>query len=231
MLIFVLGTGQRGGFVMFVLMWSVALVYVYKFYREETVKKALIVLVVAAVVLFGIMTIFNGRVANNSNVFKAVLKRIFDDNQECAVVAFRYIDSQPIQWGKDWFLSIKDILPGKNEYLQLSYVVFSIMYGSTRGTAPPCIWGSTYYNWGLLGIIIFPFILGFFYHRLYCKFLNKTVSKLRIFIFSAMFVVLGNWVADTPLVLFNQGFITLCLMKFLLVPDVVLTINGRPLNK
>jgi oligosaccharide repeat unit polymerase len=231
MIVFALGTGQRGGFVMFVLMWVVSLLYLYFFYHEKKVKYILIILVVFATLLFALLTIFNGRVASDSNVFRAVLKRVFDDNQECAVIAFRYIDSQPVQWGRDWFLSLLDILPGKNDYLQLSYVVFGIMYGTTRGTAPPCIWGSTFYNWGLLGIVLFPFILGFAYHRLYCSFVSKPITKLRIFIFSAMFVVLGNWIADTPLVLFNQGFITLLLMRVLLVSDVTFTINGKPINR
>lgn len=227
MIMFVLGTGQRGGFVMFILMWAVALLYMYYFYREEKMKKTLITIVVLALFLFAIMTIFNGRVASDGNVIQAMLQRIFDDNQQCAVIAFRYIDSQPIQWGKDWYLSILDILPGKNSYLQLSYVIFGIMYGSTRGTAPPCIWGSCFYNWGWLGIILFPFIMGFCYHKLYCSFAEKPVTQLRIYVFSAMFVVLGNWIADTPLVLFNQGFITLCLMRLLLVPNRALAVSGK----
>ena len=170
MILFLLGTGQRGGFVMFILMWSVALLYTYFFYRDPVIKKMLLLLITMAVVLFAIMTIFNGRVASEGNVVQAMLQRIFDDNQKCAVIAFRYIDSQTIQMGRDWFLSIKDILPGKNEYLQLSYVIFDIMYGSTRGTAPPCIWGSCYYNWGYCGVVIFSFFLGFFYNKIYCEF-------------------------------------------------------------
>mgnify|MGYP005766626627 FL=1 len=230
MIIFVLGTGQRGGFVMFVLMWLVALLYMYKFYKDSQIKKMLIIIVVFAGTLFAIMTIFNGRIRDGGNVVTAMLQRVFDDNQECAIYAFRYIDKQPTQFGRDWFLSIKDILPGKNEYIQLSYVVFDIMYGSTRGTAPPCIWGSVFYNWGYLGVIFFPLLLGFLYHKLYVSFCKKPVTKIRIFIFSAMFVVLGNWIADTPLVLFNQGFVTLYLMKFLLIPDTYVCIGSKRLN-
>lgn len=219
MIVFILGTGQRGGFVMFIIMWTVALLYLYYFYRDKKIRMYLIIIVCIAGVLFGLLTIFNGRVSNNGTVIQAMLKRVFDDNQLCAVVAFRYIDKQPIQYGADWFHSIMDILPGKNEYVQVSYIVFSLMYGSTRGTAPPCIWGSTYYNWGFLGVIVFAFILGVLYHRLYYSFIKGNSSTLRIYIYSAMFVVLGNWIADTPLVLFNQGFVTLCILKFLLIPS------------
>lgn len=230
MLVFLLGTGQRGGFVMFILMWVVALLYLYKTNKSEKIRRFLIIILTVSVVLFAIMTVFNGRVEKGMNLLQAMLKRIFDDNQECAVYAFRYIDSQPTQWGRDWLLSFRDILPGKNDYLQLSYVVFNIMYGSTRGTAPPCIWGSVFYNWSYFGIIFFPFIMGFLYHRLYVSFCKTDITKLHIFIYSAMFVVLGNWIADSPLVLFNQGFITLCLMKFLLIPKVHLIINNHRIN-
>lgn len=214
MLIFILGTGQRGGFVMFVLMVMVALLYLYKIYHDKAVVKTILIVGIGAVLLFGLMTIFNGRVSEGGNVAEAVMQRIFDDNQQCAVIAFRYIDTQATQWGRDWFLSFKDLLPGKNTYTQLSYVVFEIMYGSTRGTAPPCIWGSAYYNFGIIGIIIMPFIMGFLYHKVYYKFCSYPMTKLRIFLYAAKFVVLGNWIADTPLVLFNQGFITICIMTF-----------------
>ena len=216
MIIFVLGTGQRGGFVMFVLIFLVALFYLYQIYREKKILKKIVIIGFGAIVLFATMTIFNGRVGSDGDLVQATLQRIFDDNQKCAVVAFRFICTQNIQWGKDWFLSFMDIFPGKNSYVQLSYVIFDVMYGSTRGTAPPCIWGSAYYNFGFIGIVIMPLIMGFLYHKLYYKFCLHPATKIRIFLYSAKFVVLGSWIADTPLVLFNQGFVTLCIMTLLL---------------
>ena len=216
MIIFILGTGQRGGFVMFILMFMVALLYVYKFYRQKRIRTIIVATAVGSLVLFGFMTIFNGRVATDSNVFQSILSRIFNENQECAVIGFRYIDSKNIQWGRDWFLSMMDILPGKNDYQQLSYVIFKIMYGTDRGTAPPCIWGSTYYNFGWAGIIFMPFIMGFLYHKFYYTFRSREINRLRIFLYSAMFVVLGSWLSDNPMVLFNQGFITLAILTSIL---------------
>lgn len=227
MIVFILGTGQRGGFVMFVLMFMVALLYLYKIYGDKGYMKTLVVIGVVSFALFTMMTIFNGRVGSDGSVLQAVLKRIFDDNQECAVIAFRYINNQEIQFGRDWWLSFKDILPGKNSYVQLSYVIFKVIYGNTRGTAPPCIWGSAYYNFGMLGIVVMPFVMGFFYHKVYYKFCTRPITKLRIFLYSAKFVVLGNWIADTPLVLFNQGFITLCLMSFVLNIDRRIKFTNR----
>ncbi len=218
MIVFILGTGQRGGFVMFILMFVVALLYIYKFYHQRTIKIILLLLISGSLALFAFMTIFNGRVASDGNVIQSLLSRIFNENQECAVIAFRYIDNTAIQWGKDWFLSLMDILPGKNDYQQLSYVIFEIMYGTDRGTAPPCIWGSAYYNFGWFGVVFMPFFIGLLYHKLYYVFRTRKINRLRIFLYSAMFVVLGSWLSDTPMVLFNQGFVTLVILTLLLRP-------------
>ncbi len=217
MTMFLLGTGQRGGFVIFILTCIVALLYIYKIYGDKKIKKTLLAIIGVSIALFSIMTLFNGRVGSDGSVANAVIKRALNDNQESAVIAFRYIDTQPTQYGRDWLLSLKDILPGKNNYTQLAYKVFKIMYGSERGTAPPCIWGSTYYNFGIVGILIFPLLLGFFYQKLYISFSKRELNKLTIFLYSALFVILGSWVDETPLYLFNSGFITVYLLKILLL--------------
>lgn len=218
MLVFLLGTGQRLGFIVFVVIYLVALLYIYRIYRTKSIKIAIMVISIGALLVFMVLTIYNGRVSSGESVFKSVFSRIFNENQECAVVAFRYIDSKENQWGYDWFMSLKDILPGKNEYKQLSYVIFEVMYGTDRGTSPPCIWGSAYYNFGWFGIVLMPFVMGVLYHKLYYVFRKQRINKLRIFLYSAMFVILGLWFADNPLYIFNQGFITIFIMLVLLKP-------------
>ena len=212
MIIFILGTGQRGGFVMFVLIWATALLLVHRYYGESNLRK-LIILGVGFILLFSITTILNGRVSNDGTVVGAMMARIMDDNQACAIRGFRYIIDQPVQWGVDWFSQIIDILPGKNEYQSLATKIFARMNGgSTAGTAPACLWGSAFYNWGWLGVTLFPWILGHFYSYVYMCFVKKPSNKLRIFLYSGEFVILGMWVSDGPMVLFNQGFITVVLM-------------------
>lgn len=211
MIMFILGTGQRGGFVMFVLMWGVALLYIHKYYNEGNLKR-LFLIGALFFIIFSLMTVLNGRVSDGS-VIKAMAKRVLDDNQACAVYGFRYIVNQPIQWGADWFNQIIDILPGKNEYQALSVKIFAIMNGgSTAGTAPPCIWGSAFYNWGWLGVTIFPAILAHFHAYIYRRFMRKKSNKIRLFLYAGAFVILGMWIADGPMVLFNQGFVTIILM-------------------
>lgn len=219
MICFLLGTGQRGGFVTFGIIW-ITVIGRENIMKKKGVGKETLLVVGFVLLLFGIMTVANGRITeDNKNVFGAMLDRFTNDNQLTAVVGFRYIYSQPIQWGKDWLSMIMDILPGKNDYLPVANRVFSIIYGSTRGTAPPCIWGSVYYNWGLIGMIVVPFLLGIFYRILYCRLFRRVVNPLRLTIYSAIFVAVGMWVADSPVVLFNQGFVTLCILAYLLHID------------
>ena len=218
MLVFILGTGQRGGFVMFALIWITAMILISKNYNTKLPKK-IIVISFLFLAIFALLTVFNGRTEKTGSISSAIAARILGDNQQCAVIGFRYIYTQPIQLGKDLLLSLSDILPGKNEYLQLSYIIFGIMYGTTRGTAPPCIWGSVYYNWGIFGIIVFPLIMGIAYHYIYYRLYRRPLTKLRIIIYSGMFITLGMWIADTPLVLFNQGFVTICCMAYVLHID------------
>lgn len=219
MIIFLLGTGQRGGFVIFGVMWLLSLIYNNKFGNQNNMKKIIIVGIIIFV-LFGVMTVANGRVtSDNNNVIGAILDRFVNDNQTTAVTAFRYISSQPTQWGQDWLYMLKDILPGKSDYLPVANRVFEILYGSTRGTAPPCIWGSTYYNWGPIGIVIFPFLLGVFYRYMNCRLFARVITPLRLIIYTFMFVSLGTWIADGPVGLFNQGFIALCILAWILHID------------
>lgn len=218
MLLFVLGTGQRGGFVLAIASLMVALININVFYKKR-MGRVIVLFLFAAIVLFAIMTVFNGRVQDGQNVIQSIVSRIFDANQGSGIVAWRYIITQECQMGHDWLMSVLDILPGKNNYTDLAYSIFEIMYGSTRGTAPPCIWGSVYYNFGWLGLMIFPCILGYFLDYLYCRFISRPITVLRIFCYSFMYVAISSWVAGTIMQLFNQGFITVVILSFLLHID------------
>lgn len=216
MIILLLGTGQRGGFVMFMIIWVIALLYINRYYQENNLKK-IICLGVLFFLVFAFITVLNGRVQNDGSVIGAMMNRILDDNQACAVYGFRYIVEQPTQWGKDWLAQMMDVLPGKNEYQALSVRIFAIMNGgSTAGTAPACIWGSAFYNWSWIGITVFPMLLAHFYAYMYNRFIQKKSNRLRLFLYAGIFVVLGMWIADGPMVLFNQGFVTIVLMGWLI---------------
>lgn len=216
MIIFLLGTGQRGGFVVFLLIWLVYLLFMHKFMQIKNIKR-----IIKTIFFFGgifaITTILNGRVKDGSNIIQAMLVRFFGDNQYCAVYGFRYIYYENTQWGLDWLLQLHDILPGKNIYTPLSIKIFAMINGgSTAGTAPSCIWGSVFYNWSWFGVVIIPFLLAFLYTFLFKRFIQKDTNKLRLLLYSGSFVILGMWIADGPIVLFNQGFVTIALMSIIL---------------
>lgn len=212
MFLFILGTGQRGGFVIFIVMWGVALVNLNKYYSLK-VKKKIIAIGFIFIIIFAFTTFYNGRSVMSGSIYGAIIQRVVNDNQISAIIAFRYIDILPTQYGKDWLYMFADLLPGKNDYVPVANQVFKIIYGTARGTAPPCIWGSVYYNWGYIGVLVVPLLMGFLYQNLYYRFIKRPMTKFRVFMYSSMFVCLGFWVADAPINLFNSGFVTLAILQ------------------
>ena len=151
--------------------------------------------------------------ANSVGLFAAIFDRMIYDNQISAVYAFRYIEAQPIQMGKDWLNMAVDLLPGKNSYIPVASVIHAQLWGgSYEGTSPPCIWGSTYYNFGTIGVFVVAFLIGFWFKRIYSMFVRKRNSKFRLFYFGSLFLALGMWMTDSPMYLFNEGAITLFLL-------------------
>lgn len=217
MLIFILGTGQRGGFVIFAISWLIAMLNINNYNKNKKNLLYIITIAIFFVFLFVLLTIYNGRSADSGGTMNAILQRIFIDNQNASIVAFRYVKTLPTQYGQDWLNMLIDLLPGKNSYLPLANRVNAIIYGgSTRGTAPPCIWTSTFYNWGYLGTIIFPIVLGYFYQNFTKKYYYSVKTKVNIFLFTFMSITLGFWVVDSPIALFNDGFISLSILYLLL---------------
>lgn len=223
MLIFLVGTGQRGGLFSFVAIVLISIYYMYGKKDEEGNNKkhnsfALYsgVFIVSGA-LFTISTILNGRVSEGGTVFSAILKRFVEDNQSSAVEGFRYISNQPIQYGKDWIMQLIDILPGQNGYVSLDTRLFAyINGGSTAGTSPACIWGSAYYNFGILGVVLLSVILGIAVTNLHTKYSKRYNDECNIVIYSAEQFLLAYWVAAGPIVLFNSGFVSVLILSYIM---------------
>src|SRR5699024_10242802 len=78
--------------------------------------------------------------------------RISTANQSSGVIGFRHIyDLGPLNDGSEWAQSLAGILPGQRGST-LQNEIFEIRYGSDRGTSPPSIWGSIFYNFGPIGV-------------------------------------------------------------------------------
>lgn len=221
MIIFLLGTGQRNAFVYYGLCMVIYIIIMRKEYGLTLISRpGVIILGAIGVEFLIILTITNGRVGNTDNVFngaiQSLINRVFLVNQESAIVGFNYMDSQGTVWGYDWWKMLEQLLPGKSDYIPVDYISYSIVYGTLRGTNPPCIWGSAWYNFHLLGVTIFPFVLGFLYEKLHKtakEFAQK--DRLYILIYAALCTYLGIWTSGTPMVLFNNGVVTLFILRWI----------------
>ena len=222
MIIFLLGTGQRNAFVFFSL---IILLYIYavkKCFNETIISNTKILIMGCSFVFFLIvLTISNGRVGDEDNLVLgaiwSLVDRILFVNQKTAIFAFSYLDTQPIVWGYDWFMMLMDILPGQSGYVSVDRIVYYYAYGTYKGTGPPCLWGSAWYNFGIFGITLFPFLMGIIYHKCHKNmYIIKNKNKLYLIIYTALCVYMGLWTYGTPMTLFNNGVVTILLLRWLL---------------
>lgn len=140
-------------------------------------------------------------------LLRELQKRIVFDNQFSGWVAFRYLSAKPTQWGREWVDGILGILPG-HPGSSLAGEVFEYLYGSDRGTAPVSMWGSVFYNWSWLGIVLFPVVLALVADRLVKLFRSiDNPSSLEAVGYAGVSAVLGNWVVGGPEFLLNTGLV------------------------
>lgn len=217
----ILCTGQRNAFVFYCAILLFYYIFMKKQYGIEIISPRMVVVgAVAAFGLLAIMTVANGRVADSDNKLLAIISSIADRilfvNQGSALTAFSYIDTQETVWGYDWLQMLKQILPGKIDYMPVDNISYYIEYGTYAGTNPPCLWGSAWYNFNILGVTFYPFFIGLFYQKLYMKAKCKLFkNRMYILLYVALCVYLGIWVYGTPMTLFNQGVITVLLIRWL----------------
>ncbi len=216
-----LGTGQRAPFIYFCIVVFFYFLYMRSEFRQYELKKWQIIgLAIAFGFIMIVMTFANGRVGGDNSLkdaIQSVIDRFLSGNQKAAILGFKYIDTQPTVWGYDWAMCFRDLLPGKSDYLTVDRISYYMAFGSYYGTNPPCLWGSSWYNFSVLGVSIFPFILGCLYHGSYKKMLRtKNKNKLYILIYAAICVYIGVWVYGTPVRIFNNGVITLLLLRWIL---------------
>lgn len=203
-----LGTGQRAPLVMALLL---AVTYVY-LYQGGRLGKGGRYAIVGGVAVFLGATILTGRTALGGGLaetlgsgFEGVFSRIFVEQQASSLHAFRYIHTLPIANGAEWMRALVGLLPGVDGS-SLSSEVFAILYGSTRGTAPPSLWGSVYHNFGMMGSIAVAVLLSFAHVVLSEKGLSKPQGNtLSLVGMAGVFVVTGTWMAGSIDMLLNGG--------------------------
>ncbi|WP_082517592.1 oligosaccharide repeat unit polymerase [Variovorax sp. Root318D1] len=211
-----MGTGQRAFLVGFVIVSMVFLAIASS--RRFVIKRAaLVAIALVFVFLFSISSYLLGRSEDFSigSSLEALAVRLFSDNQISALVGFRYIYEQAVQFGGEWLTDILGILPGEYKGSDLANRVHALLYGSDRGTSPVSLWGSVYYNWGWFGIFLFPPVLSFAYCIISKRFLKRTNhTSLEIAGYAFLFYILGAWIASGPMQLVNNGLVACVLLIF-----------------
>jgi oligosaccharide repeat unit polymerase len=198
-------TGQRGAFVSFIL---TATVYAVLYNRKRLSRWILVIPLVG----FPLLLLATAVLARGDSATGGILSRFFNDNQQSGIAAFRYTHARPTQWGSEWAQALMGILPG-NRGSTLSGEVFATLYGSTRGTSPPSLWGSVHYNFGLVGVIITAMLLGIVVQRWTCRSLRgPRYNTLQLVGFAGATVSFGTWIADGPTTLLNVGLLAYALL-------------------
>lgn len=213
-MVFILGTGQRGAFVIFTITVGV---YIALMNRKKLPRR-MALLAGISVPIFFLSTVALGR--SSSELSKAtglfdqlgiiggeIVFRLLGSNQLASVTGFRYIYSRPSVDGTEWWQSIAGLLPGVPGST-LSNEIFAYLYGSMRGTAPPSIWGSFYYNFGFQVTLILTASIAIVYHCVATKIANTpNANSLQCIGMAGVSTVMGTWVAGSPDYLLNVGIV------------------------
>lgn len=211
-LVFVLGTGQRAPFVRALIFVTIAFYLI----APKSMKKYAPRLALVGVPLFFLATFATGRAGEElaeadgplgmvQVFFEQLLFRIFGSSQLGSVVGFRWVYDQSIPTGSEWTQSLLGLLPGQAGS-DTANQIFALLYGSTRGTAPLSLWGSTYYNFGMEGSLLLAFFLGL----LLCIISQKSLKMTDINVIQATGVAgvsmtFGLWISDGPTTPLNAG--------------------------
>ena len=227
--VMVAGTGQRGAMVLAVLVLLTGLLL-------GRVLKGSILLgsLMAFFALFALQTVVLQRqaaeLAGSSGTIDRIVvfgtalwSRAVLENPRSGIAAFHYTETLPTAWGSEWISDTVGLLPGFRGS-DLSQQVFATLYGSTRGTAPPSVWGDVYYNFGLAGSLVVTSciaVLLVWVGRATLLALSRDAQPtlLRVLAAAGIAVSAGTWIAGSPASPLNQGLLAYAAI-FILEPRI-----------
>lgn len=208
--VFLLGTGQRGHFVLSGFTLIIFLSVVFSLSRKRTT--ILVAFFICLLFLISSLVIGRGSHTINSvtdyiSLLLEIPNRLFLGNQLSGIVGFRYIYNLPTQWGREWIDTLLQMIPlfKKDSFIHIDQLVFEYLYKTTRGTAPLSLVGSLWYNFHWIGISIIPFLIGFLYQSIYHRLIRGPKTLFRLCLFSALTAILGAWGAGGINTLLNTG--------------------------
>jgi hypothetical protein len=212
----ILGTGQRGAFALAMMMGGCFMLTVLPSQKRNYF---LIFSGVPALLLFMVSTFINGRTKSDKfevgATFEAMWERIASDNQWGAYIGFRDVMyPRGIQWGYEWWEGLLGLTPWHSGSILANEIAISMWGGF--GNAPPSSWGSIYYNFGFLGIMLYPLvtcvIIKYFYQRFYLG--PKRLFRTLVYVYACL--IYGTWIAGSPIEYYaNVGIVTIALLKVL----------------
>lgn len=217
-----MGTGQRGAFILFVV---VAIVFLRWASALRIGRPLLIGSLLGLPALF-FATLLLGRsqaqLDEGSSPFSSVvvigkelLERFFIVNQQSGYDAVIFIRDRPTQWGMEWLQGIVGLTPWSSGS-PLAREVFESLYGTDRGTAPITLWGSVYYNFWWWGVVAAPALLAFVAAWLVKRTRRSAeLSAVEAVGMAGVAVVFGTWVAGAPDQLVNNGIVAFALLWWL----------------
>ena len=209
-------TGQRGP-----LLLAVLVVLCYTSLRAQGEQKRRnakrsIWILVSALLLMMLGTLILGRRAesqhsgvfeNGSALLGEIGDRVLFGNQQSGIAGYRYTELLPTAYGDEWIQDLLGILPG-NRGSTLSNMIFQTLYGDTRGTSPPSLWGSIDYNFGIAGLVIAPIVLAIALQTISSVVLyRQSYNSLELVGMAGMFVTVGTWTNGGPAYLLNVGLV------------------------
>ena len=206
------GTGQRAFLVFTFLSILLSTYYLGKFKIKTIIFPSIIVLLI-----FGAGSFFLGRTDEFtlSSTVENLLYRVFVQEQNEALITFRYLYKIPISNGYDWYRAIIGIFPGiKGSEIQ--HIVFGLIHGNPRGMAALSFIGSIYHNFGLIGIIIISSLLAFLLNLITYNFLRKKKDIGNIVLFSFITFYTSMFSSGDIIFLFNKGVVLLLIISYLI---------------
>jgi hypothetical protein len=210
-----IGTSQRSAFVIFVLILGVY-AYLAGGRRISSRMVGSFFLLFVPMMTLATAALARSSSGENSGLLGSInqfVQRIFTANQTSSVVGWRYIyERGPVGTGQEWLKSLQGLLPGSTGST-LANDIFAVLYGGTRGTSPPSIWGSIYYNFGMVGISLAPILLAIVVTYITRAGVRpRPRNTMELMGVAGVFVIVGSWVISGPLYLLNGGLVVFILL-------------------
>ncbi len=215
-----LGTGQRA-FLVYAFIAFVFGLYLLLGKRETKKFSRRVLLVWGSVVLilFSVFTYYykkpSLKIDDGLSVVALVMQEVFGrvlvTQQEGGLVGFRYLYEMKRHDPEEWVKEIMGISPWFT-YKSVAHEISWVMYGTDRGTVPLSIVGSAYYNGGVVGLLVYAFLMGFSYIYVYYLALRGRRTVYRAMIYGAITFYLALHVSGSPVTLVNNGVVALMLM-------------------